>query len=100
MNAPATDKVVTDLKVLVNDTEELIRATASQTGERIADARSRAQDAIANAKNAVMRAETAMVEQAKAAAARVDNSVHQHPWIAVGVSAGVGFLLGLLIGRR
>ena len=100
MNAATGDKVVTDLKVLVNDTEELLRATASQTGERIADARHRAQQAIANAKNAVVRAETAVVEHAKATAAKVDDSVHQHPWIAVGVAAGVGFLLGLLIGRR
>ena len=100
MNAATSDKVVTDLKVLVNDTEELIRATASQSGERNADERNRAQQAIANARNAVVRAETAVIEQARATVTRVDDSVHQHPWIAVGVGAGVGFLLGLLIGRR
>ena len=29
-----------------------------------------------------------------------DKYVHDNPWQAIGVAAGVGFLLGLLIGRR
>jgi ElaB/YqjD/DUF883 family membrane-anchored ribosome-binding protein len=30
----------------------------------------------------------------------VDDTVRQHPWAAAGISAGVGLLLGILIGRR
>jgi ElaB/YqjD/DUF883 family membrane-anchored ribosome-binding protein len=40
------------------------------------------------------------LEKAKAAAAATDEYVHEHPWHAVGVAAGVGLVIGLLIGRR
>jgi ElaB/YqjD/DUF883 family membrane-anchored ribosome-binding protein len=29
-----------------------------------------------------------------------DDWVHMHPWGAVGLGAGVGFLIGLLVARR
>jgi ElaB/YqjD/DUF883 family membrane-anchored ribosome-binding protein len=29
-----------------------------------------------------------------------DDYVHEHPWKSIGVAAGVGLLVGLLIGRR
>jgi ElaB/YqjD/DUF883 family membrane-anchored ribosome-binding protein len=35
----------------------------------------------------------------KAATQYADQSVHEHPWRAVGIAAGVGFLLGLLVRR-
>ena len=42
----------------------------------------------------------AVVEKTKAAARATDDYVHDNPWKAVGVAAGVGFLLGLLVNRR
>jgi ElaB/YqjD/DUF883 family membrane-anchored ribosome-binding protein len=96
MNAP-TDKIVTDAKILVADVEELLRATASQTGERVAAARARLQSALADARDAV----TLHTRQAAQVA---DRYVHENPWkamgIAAGVSAGIGLLIGLVIGRR
>jgi ElaB/YqjD/DUF883 family membrane-anchored ribosome-binding protein len=100
MNTVPTEKIVTDMKVLIGDMEELIKATAAQTGEKLAEARSRAQQALANAKVGLARAEAAATEQAKIAARAVDQSVHQHPWSAFGVSAVITFAIGLLIGRR
>ncbi len=100
MNAVPTEKIVMDMKVLMSDMEDLIKATAVQTGEKLAEARSRAQQALANAKSALVRAETAATEQAKVAARAVDQSVQQHPWSAVGVSAALAFAIGLLVGRR
>jgi len=35
-----TERLVTDVKVLVNDTEELVKATAAQAGDKIVDLRS------------------------------------------------------------
>lgn len=88
-----TEKLVGDVKVLAADVEELLKATAAQSGERIAEARMRAQAAIA-------RARTAAMEQSKQAAQATDQFVRQNPWPAIGVSAGIGLLIGLLIGRR
>ena len=40
------------------------------------------------------------VEKAKATARATDDYVHENPWKAVGVAAGVGIILGMLIGRK
>jgi ElaB/YqjD/DUF883 family membrane-anchored ribosome-binding protein len=94
------EKLVTDLKVLVGDTEELLKATAGQAGEKIAVARERIQASLAVYKDKLMDAEQALREKTKEAARATDEYVHDHPWQAVGVAAGVGFLLGLLVSRR
>jgi len=94
------DKLVADLKVVVADAEELLRATASQAGEKVSAARDRIQASLASAKVKLNDAERAAVAKAKEAAKATDDYVQDNPWQAVGIAAGVGFLLGLLIGRR
>jgi ElaB/YqjD/DUF883 family membrane-anchored ribosome-binding protein len=101
MNQDASkEKFVTDMKVLVADTEELLRATASQAGEKAAVARERIQATLAVTKAKLIEAERALLDKTKQAARATDDYVHDNPWQAVGIAAGVGFLLGLLIGRR
>ena len=94
------EKLVADLKVVVADAEELLRATASQAGEKVTAARARIEASLAAAKVKLSEAERALLEQTKRAAKATDEYVHDHPWKAVGVAAGIGFVLGLLIGRR
>jgi len=94
------DKLVADLKLVVSDAEELLRATASQAGEKVAVARERIQASLASAKVKLNDAERAAMEKAKEAAKVTDEYVHEHPWRAVGIAAGAGFVLGMLIGRR
>jgi ElaB/YqjD/DUF883 family membrane-anchored ribosome-binding protein len=95
-----TDKLVADLKVVVADAEELLRATASQAGEKVSVARERIQASLATAKVKLGEAERAAIEKAKLAAKATDEYVHDNPWKAVGIAAGVGLVLGLLISRR
>jgi ElaB/YqjD/DUF883 family membrane-anchored ribosome-binding protein len=94
------DKLVADLKVVVADAEELLRATASQAGEKVSAARTRIEASLAAAKVKLDDAERAALEKAKEAAKATDEYVHEHPWKAVGIAAAAGLLLGLLIGRR
>ncbi|MGE0875279.1 MAG: YqjD family protein [Burkholderiales bacterium] len=96
----AKEKFVSDIRVLVADTEELLRATASQAGEKAAVARERIQATLATTKARLVEAEHALLDKTKLAARATDDYVHDNPWQAVGVAAGIGFLLGLLIGRR
>lgn len=94
------DKLVADLKVVVADAEELLRATANQAGEKVAAARAKIQESLQEAKYRLARAEEALADRTKEAAKATDEYVHDHPWAAVGIAAGVGFVIGLLVGRR
>ena len=94
------DKLVADLKVVITDAEELLRATASQAGEKAVAARLKIQDSIDAAKNKLANLSEAGVYKAKAAARAADDYVHENPWQAVGVAVVAGVVLGLLISRR
>lgn len=96
----AKDKLVTDLKGVVADAEELLHQTASVGGEKMGELRARLRERLMNARHKLSEAEDAAVERAKAAARATDDYVHEHPWWAVGAAAGVGLIIGLLIGRR
>lgn len=94
------DKLMADMRVVVADAEELLKATANQTGERIAAARARAEESLKVAKAQLVDAQMAAVARAKAAAKATDAYVHENPWKAMGVAAVAGLLLGALISRR
>ena len=103
MNAPADvskDKLVADLKLVVADAEELLRATASQAGEKANAARDRVQASLASAKIKLVDAERALLDRTKEAARETDEYVRENPWRAVGIAAAAGLVLGVLIGRR
>lgn len=94
------DKLVQDFKIVVADAEELLKATANQAGEKVAAARERIQDSLHQAKVKLAEAEDVIVQKGKLAARATDEYVHENPWRAVGIGAGVGLIIGLLIGRR
>src|SRR5262249_44940261 len=92
MNAPA-EKLAADVRVLAADVQELVKATAMESGEKLAAARSRVQAALAEASDTV-------VMQSRNAAQLTDQYVRENSWTAAGVSAAIGFVLGLLVSRR
>ena len=94
------EKLVQDFRTVVADAEELLKATASQAGEKVAVARERIQDSLHQAKVKLAEAEDVIVQRSKQAARATDAEVRENPWQAVGAAAGVGLLIGLLIGRR
>lgn len=93
------EKLMQDLRVVVADAEELLRATAGQTGEKVASARERIQESLVAARGRLVAAEEAVVEKTKQAARATDEYVHENPWKAVGIGAGVGLIIGMLISR-
>ena len=99
-NHVSKEKLVADLKVVVADAEELLRATASQAGEKVSAARERIQASLATAKVKLTDAERALLEKSKLAAKAADEYVRENPWQAVGVAAVAGLVLGVLISRR
>lgn len=93
------EKLMQDLRVVVADAEELLRATAGQAGEKVATARERIQQNLAAAKARLAAAEEAIVGKTRQAAKATDEYVHEHPWKAVGIGVGVGLIVGMLISR-
>lgn len=96
----STDKLVQDFRAVVADAEELLKATANQAGEKVAIARERIQDSLHAAKVKLAEAEDVIVLRSRQAARATDDFVRENPWQAVGAAAGVGLVIGLLIGRR
>jgi ElaB/YqjD/DUF883 family membrane-anchored ribosome-binding protein len=94
------DKLMGDLRVVIADAEELLRMTADQAGESAADIRSRVQSRLNQAKVDLIQLQETAVAKAKAAGHAADEFVHESPWKSIGIAAGVGLVVGLLIGRR
>jgi len=95
----AKEKVVTDLKTLVSDAEELFKVTATQAGEKVAVARQKVEQSLIESKKALADAEKVFVKKSKECAEIADDYVRENPWSAIGIAAGVGLVLGLLIRR-
>jgi len=93
-------KLVEDLKAVVADAEELLKATAGQTGERIEAARAKAEESLKAAKVRLGEEESAVMEKTKAAAKATEDYVRTNPWTAVGITAAACFVLGILVARR
>ena len=96
----AKDKLVADFKAVVSDAEELLKATANQTGERAQAARARIEESLGEARERLASLQEDLLGRSREAARATNQLVHDNPWQSVAVAAGVGFLLGLIIGRR
>ena len=99
-NAVSKDKLVQDLKIVIADAEDLLRATASTAGERVAAAREKVQGSLDRAKVKLAEVEDVIIDRSKQAAKATDEYVRDNPWRAVGIAAGIGVIIGMLISRR
>jgi ElaB/YqjD/DUF883 family membrane-anchored ribosome-binding protein len=100
MSEITTDKLMSDLRAVLEDAEGLLTATAGQAGERIQAARDRAKETVRVARERLTDAQEEVTRRARAAAKDADKYVRDNPWQAVGIAAGVAFLIGLLVSRR
>lgn len=94
------EKLAEDLRTVIADAEELLRATAGQAGEKFAATRQKVQDSIERARAELSDVEELLVDQGKEAARVADEYVRAHPWQSVGIAAGIGIIIGLLVSRR
>jgi ElaB/YqjD/DUF883 family membrane-anchored ribosome-binding protein len=100
MNNVSTEKLVRDMRAVIVDAEDLLKATASQTGERVEKVRAKAEDSLRVARERLKVAGDDLGMRARDAAADLDEQVRIHPWTTAGVAAGVGLLVGILVGRK
>ena len=93
-------QLITDFKVVVADAEALLKATAGQGGEKLAEVRAKAEESLRVVKTQLDQAQAALIARTKEAAKATDEYVHENPWQAIGAAAGLGLLIGWLMGRR
>ena len=99
-NEVTSEQLLTDFKVVVADAEALLKATANQGGEKLAEVRAKAEESLGVVKARMADAQEALLVKTRAAAKATDVYVHENPWNAVGLAAAVGLLIGFLVGRR
>ncbi len=85
----APDKLMDELRAVIADAEELLKVTADQGGAKVAEVRARTEESL--------RAARARLEDA---GRKLDDQVREHPWTAVGIAAGIGLIVGILVGRK
>jgi ElaB/YqjD/DUF883 family membrane-anchored ribosome-binding protein len=85
----AADNFMNDLRALIADAEELVRASAGEAGPRMQEARARAEESLRAAR-----------EHLKGAGAELDSQVRAHPWAAVGIAAAIGLIAGIVLSRK
>jgi ElaB/YqjD/DUF883 family membrane-anchored ribosome-binding protein len=89
------DKLVEDVKVLTKDVQELLKATASVVGDKAAEARVRVEESLKVAQDKLSVVHGNVKARGQEALSATDGYVRDNPWNAVGIAAGIGFLLGI-----
>jgi ElaB/YqjD/DUF883 family membrane-anchored ribosome-binding protein len=92
----ANERLASDLKLVMRDAEDLLKATAGQAGEKITEVRSRLAGALESAKATYAQIQDKTVLAAKA----TDRVIRDHPYESLGISFGVGLLIGVLVTRK
>ncbi len=94
------DRLVEDFKTVIQDVEDLLKATASQTGDKVAAVRARAEENLREARRELDEMGNDVMARGKAAAKATDELVHEKPWQSVAIATAVGVMLGMLVSRR
>ena len=100
MTAMQREKLMADLRVVVADAEQLLKMTADEVGEGAVGLRERLQERLMESKHRLQALQDVATEKAKAVGHAADDYVHEHPWKSVAIGAGIGVIVGMLIGRR
>lgn len=99
MNAQR-DKLMQDLRVVVRDAEELLKAGSAELGDGASEWRDRTHDRVAQMRHQLAALQAQTTERVVAASRSTNEFVQRNPWTAVGVASGIGLLAGYLMNNR
>lgn len=91
------DKLLEDLQAVITNAEELLKATSGHAGEKVQEARARAEESISAARERLGEVREDTLQHARELVSSGEEYVRRNPWQAVGIAAGAGLLVGLLI---
>jgi len=96
----AKGRMASDFRTMIADSEDLLQAAATVSGESFTAARAKFEEQLTRAKTALADASRPVIEQTRRTAAATDDYVRGNPWSAVGVAVASGALIGFLISKR
>ena len=96
----ARGRMAGDFRTMIADSEDLLRAAATVSGEGFAAARTRFEEKIKHAKTALADASQPVIDRTRETAAAADGYVRGNPWTAVGIAMTAGVLIGVLAAKR
>ena len=94
------ETVAQDLKTLGKDTSDMVHNAKHDAMEKSADLSKKCGVFFDSALAAAKEVPSVAVARTKEVAVTTDDYVHQNPWRAVTISAGIGLLLGVVLSRR
>ena len=100
MSQTETEQLLAGLRAVMRDAEALLKATATQTGEQVQQVRERAEQSLKQARERVAAIPGAVRDSANQAAQAGEEYIKQHPWQSLGMAAGLGLIIGLLLRQR
>ena len=80
ISAVHREKLMSDLRTVIADAEEVLKVTADQATAGAADLRVRMQERLQQARIRLLDLQDSAVARAKAAGHAADDYVHEHPW--------------------
>lgn len=92
------EKLLQDFNMVIAETEELLKSAAAAGGDKAHVWRANVEQNLKAAKDKLVHLEQAVVERSKAAARATGSYVHEKPWQAIGITAGVSVLVGITLG--
>lgn len=92
----ARQQLAADFHSLIEHSQDLLKATAGDLDEKTKEARKKIEKTIEKAKEKYRVLEDKVAEGLET----TDRLIHEKPYHAIGVTFVVGFVIGLLIGRR
>lgn len=95
-----SNPVARDMQNVVSDAQDLLKTVQDTGSEKMGEMRVKMQAQIDAARQTLAELQQSVQDGAKVAINSTDEYVRANPWRAVGISAGIGALIGFLIARR
>lgn len=98
--ADARDKLMDDMKAVINDAEAWLKDSTAHEAEDLIAIRKNFETTLQATKTDLLKLQNDMLAKTRLAAQAADTYVRTNPWAAVGVGAAVGLLFGLMASRK
>lgn len=99
-NGSTRDHLAASLRHMVDEADQLLKSAADSGDRTLDQARMQLEHQLRSLRLQLDELEDKALHRARQAARRADETVHAHPYGAMGAAAAVGLLVGVLLGRR